>query len=78
MKKLKMCSLMKTHPWKPHSLVIIIAESQAQSDLGDLQSLVKTVQHLTQNSTIMQTAHILCLTTLDMIQVGQSAVSHLE
>ena len=29
-------------------------------------------------STIMQTAHILLLTTLDGIQVGQSAVSYLE
>lgn len=31
-----------------------------------------------QSFTIMQTAHILCLTTLDQIQVGHAAVSYLE
>lgn len=41
-------------------------------------SLALTVLHSTHSSTIMQTAHILRLTTLDLIQVGQSAVSYLE
>lgn len=56
----------------------LLMNLHAQSDLGDLSSLTVTVLHSTQSSTIMQTAHILCLTTLDVIQVGQSAVSYLE
>lgn len=56
----------------------LLMNLHAQSDLGDLSSLIVTVLHSTQSSTIMQTAHILCLTTLDVIQVGQSAVSYLE
>lgn len=40
--------------------------------------LVVTVLRSAHSSTIMQTAHILCLTTLEEIQVGQSVVSYLE
>lgn len=42
------------------------------------RSLVVTVLRSTHSSTIMQTAHILRLTTLEEIQVGQSVVSYLE
>lgn len=47
-------------------------------DLADVQHLLVTLQSWTHCSAIMQTAHILCLTTLEVIQVGQSAVSYLE
>lgn len=42
------------------------------------QNLLVTLLSWSHRSTIMQTAHILRLTTLEAIQVGQSAVSHLE
>ena len=60
------------------NLTLLSLNLHAQSDGGDLQSWAVTVLHSTQSFTIMQTAHILRLTTLDVIQVGQSAVSYLE